>query len=70
MQQKVLSLFLDLIPLEFPKLEVKMYTKMLEHLIERGEYKLLHQRALQMFPPYLVNSDHLIDVLKRLIESN
>lgn len=69
MQKKVLVHFLVIIPLEFPKLEVRLYTKVLEHLIERSEYKVLHTQALKIFPPYLVNSDHLIEVLKRQIES-
>lgn len=54
MQKKVLGKLLEIIPKDFPRLDLKLYTKIFEHLLEVKDYKTL-LNALTSFPSYLIN---------------
>lgn len=55
MQSRVLGRFLKLIPIESPRLDLKLYTKIFEYfLIEMKDYASFKE-ALTSFPAYLVN---------------
>jgi transcription elongation factor GreA-like protein len=68
-QKKSLKHLMPVIPFENPKLEIKVYTKIFEHLLEIGDYSALN-RALKTFPEYLINQEQLIESLQKKIESN
>ncbi|CDW71200.1 vacuolar protein sorting-associated protein 41 homolog [Stylonychia lemnae] len=67
MQKKILSYSIQIIPKEYPRLDLKIYTKIFEHLLEIKDYQNV-QQALRTFPPYLINQYHLMEVIKRQIE--
>ena len=56
-----------MIPTENPQLEVKTYTKMLEHLYGAKEYEKLKE-ALGRYPRYIVNHEHLLVVISESIK--
>ena len=59
MQQKILSELIQVIPKESPRLNLKIYTRIFEHLIEIKDYKSF-KIGLVMFPLYVINHDELI----------
>jgi hypothetical protein len=57
MQKKLLTRFFHIIPIENPRLDLKTYTKMFEHLYsEVKDYETLKD-AVQRFPKYLINHE-------------
>lgn len=69
MQKKILNYFIEIIPKDTPRLQLKLYTKIFEHFMELKDYASF-KKALIVFPPYLINQDYLIEVLKREIEKD
>lgn len=70
MQKKLLTRFMKLIPLDAPRLNLKFYTKIFEYFLSDLKDYRTFRDALVRFPAYLINQDHLLDILKKQIEAN
>ena len=69
MQKKLLGELISLIPKETFRLDLKFYSKIFEHFLDIKDFKSFLQ-ALNSFPTYLINQDHLLDLIKKLIEND
>lgn len=45
---------IGVVPKDYPRLDLKLYTKIFDYLLEQKEYKIL-ENVLQGFPSYLIN---------------
>ena len=69
MQKKLLTELIAIIPKENPRLDYKFYTKIFEYFLEVKDFKSI-QELLNIFPNYLINQDHLLEVIKKMILEN
>lgn len=60
---------LQVVPKEQPRLHLKIYTKIFEHFLEIKEYNSF-KLALSIFPTYMINQEHLIELVNKEIAGN
>jgi hypothetical protein len=59
-----------IIPLENPRLDLKTYTKIFDHLFnDVKDYKMV-KLALNTYPRYLINNEHLLEMLTKAITTD
>ena len=60
---------MKILPRDNPRLNLKFYTKIFEYFLsEFRDYQTLKE-LLESYPPYLVNQDYLLDIIKKHIEN-
>ena len=63
MQKKLLALFFKVIPKDNPRLDLRTYTKIFDHFYtDMKDYDTL-KVALQTYPKYLINLEHLLQLI-------
>ena len=66
-QFKVFSTFIDIIPVDQPRLSIALYTKCLVFLLRKLDF-IKVQELIQRLPTHMVNHDVLISRMKQLVE--
>ena len=68
MQKKLLGLFFKVIPKDNPRLDLRTYTKVFDHLYtDMKDYETL-KIALKTYPKYLINLEHLLQIMSDSIK--
>lgn len=70
MQKKIIGIMFKIIPTENPRLELKTYTKLLDHLFTEVKDYLTLKQALLTYPRYLVNHEHILQMISQAINSD
>ena len=68
MQKKLLAHFFKVIPKDNPRLDLRTYTKIFDYFYtDMKDYDTL-KIALQTYPKYLINLEHLLQVISDSIK--
>jgi hypothetical protein len=67
MQKKILGTFMSVVPIDSPRLDLRLYTKIFEHLLLDSKDYTSFKRALLIFPEYLINHDHLLALVQKTL---
>jgi hypothetical protein len=63
-------LFFDIIPTDRPRLNLKFYTRIFEYFIVETKNYGAFLTCLKKYPPYLINQDHLLDIMKKQLDES